>query len=506
MLPKSKFLPLFCLLLLVMCRGAAAPATSQSNTIAILAGDMAHGDVGPIGSRVNSTPESAPGVLDEAWGVGSWIWTTNTFEKQRCRLWRSFEIPRGAAVTAARLHISADDAYKLMLDGRELGVGIDWRYMTEYDLSQLLTPGWHVLAVEVFNETGAAGLLAGLKIELADGVVLEIPSDTNWRIVPAAEEGWEYLRQSPPEWHEAVVVNAFGEGWRKDMPKTLTRMPTLHPVRLKFWQQGWFQITLLAVVGLAVLVCLQLMARLAVQSKAQALLHRERARIARDLHDELGAGITQLALQGEVAQTELPPGSDARAKFEAFCEKARALSGAMDEIVWVVNSRRDTLRDFATYACKYARRFMAPTAIRCRLDVDSELPDAALELPVRRNLLLAVKEALNNAAKYSGATELFLRVQLRGQTLLVAVEDNGRGFDLKQADAARNGLTNMNERMREVGGQCRITTQPGAGCRVEFEVALPKSARRSSSPDAHLEHPVARYNEEQGTGTSERKH
>jgi signal transduction histidine kinase len=221
------------------------------------------------------------------------------------------------------------------------------------------------------------------------------------------------------------------------------------------------------------------MTRLAVQSRSQALLHTERARIARDIHDELGARLTELALEGEVVQTELPAGSPVRPRLEALCEKARAVSGAMDELVWMVNSRRDTLRDFANFACKFAQRFLSQSPIRCRLNVDADLPEVRFELPVRRNLLLGVKEALNNAVKYSNATEVLLRIQRRGQALLVGVEDNGGGFDPEMVDSSRNGLTNMVERMTEVGGQCRITAKPGAGCKVEFQVPLPRFKKRN---------------------------
>src|ERR1019366_10115638 len=82
----------------------------------------------------------------------------------------------------------------------------------------------------------------------------------------------------------------------------------------------------------------------------------------------------------------------------------------MDEVVWAVNARRDTSRDFANYVCKYAQVFLNSTPIRCRLDVEPDLPATVFDLPLRRNLFLAVKEALNNAAKHSEATELFLRI------------------------------------------------------------------------------------------------
>lgn len=421
------------------------------------------------------------GALDPTWGVGPWIWASETRDKQTCRFWRSFEIPRGAKVARAQLHIGVDNGYRLMLNGRELGTGSDWRSITEYEIGLLLDPGRHVLAVEAFNDNREAGMLFGLKIELTDGRRIEVPSDRHWRVAPADERGWEKKSQAPAHWGRAVVVSAFlprGGIWHERRPTMTVRVPVLRPVERYFWQRGWFQVSLWSGASFILLLYLRSAAQLALQSKAQALLHIERARIARDIHDELGARLTELALEGEVVQTELPAESLVRPKLVALCEKARAVSGAMDEVVWMVNSRRDTLRDFANFACKHAQRFLSQTPIRCRLDVEADLPEALFELPLRRNLLLGVKEALNNAVKYSSATEVLLSIQRRGQSLFVVVDDNGKGFDFEKADASRNGLTNMVDRMKEVGGECRIVTRPGSGCRVEFQVPLPKSQRR----------------------------
>jgi nitrate/nitrite-specific signal transduction histidine kinase len=102
----------------------------------------------------------------------------------------------------------------------------------------------------------------------------------------------------------------------------------------------------------------------------------------------------------------------------------------------------------------------------------------AFDLPFRRSLLLAVKEALNNAVKHSEATELLLQIRRQGHGLTVAVQDNGKGFDATQAKAERNGLNNMAQRLTEVGGTCQITSQPGKGCRVEFHIPFIQMRRR----------------------------
>ena len=124
------------------------------------------------------------------------------------------------------------------------------------------------------------------------------------------------------------------------------------------------------------------------------------------------------------------------------------------------------------YVCKHAQFFLKSTPIRCRLDVEAEIPPVAFDLPVRRNLFLAVKEALNNAVKHSEAGELYLRIWRHEHKLSVAIEDNGRGFDAAAPAGERNGMGNMFQRMDEIGGQCRVESQPGKGCRIEFTVPL----------------------------------
>lgn len=447
--------------------------------------DAAH-DVFPESVSRPIGPRGAKSEYDwspDAWGVGSYIWSSTTSDKQTCRLWHGFEIPRAAAVTKATLRVLADNGFVVLLDGRELGMGSDYYYMTEYDISQVLSPGKHVIAIRAFNESHQAGVVAGLRVELERGGPIVILSDTTWRLVPDNERNWEQRLEAPGGWEHAVEVAAFGTTPWIDPPLRLNKVLVNPPEVPAFWKQGWFQAIVAAVGGMAAVASLLLATRLVAESRARELLDRERARIARDIHDEMGAGLTQLVLEGEVARTELPADSASRERLESFCDRARALAGAMDELVWAVNSRRDTLRDFVAYTSKYIRRFLEPTSIRCRLEVAANLPDMVCDLPVRRNLLLAVKEAVNNAVKYSAAHQLCFRVERRPPMLVVAVEDDGRGFDLKKAAATGNGLANLVERMRDIGGVCRITTAPGSGCRVEFELPLARFVRRAGPPD-----------------------
>jgi signal transduction histidine kinase len=128
--------------------------------------------------------------------------------------------------------------------------------------------------------------------------------------------------------------------------------------------------------------------------------------------------------------------------------------------------------------CGYAQEFLKPTTIQGLFDVESETSDLDLDLPVRRALLMVIKETLNNAVKYSGASEVLLQIRCRGRRLNVVIQDNGKGFDPAAATPERNGLANMAQRMKELGGTCVVTSQPGEGCRTEIALTLKPSRRR----------------------------
>lgn len=431
----------------------------------------ARSDLGATNQQLVLSGGSQPSVLDPEWKVGAWIWSETVHDKQFCRFWRAFEVRSGAPVTAAVIRMTADNGFRLMLDGREIGRGSDWRSLTEFDVTRLLTPGRHVLAVEAFNDRLEAGLLFGMRIVYGDESTDEIASDESWWVVPLDARGWERRTRPEPRWSRVKVWGRLGSPPWVTKPYAVTVVPPIEPIRYRFWQRAWFQFLMLSVLGVTVLVSAALAWRLSLQSLSQRLLQRERDRIARDIHDGVGAELTQLILQGEVLKSQLGPDSPLRGRLEALCDRGRMIGRQLDEVVWAVNSRRDTLRDFITYVCKFAQAFFQDSPVRCRLLVECELTAAQFDLPVRRNLFLAIKEALNNVARHSGASEVelgFHRVGRKG--LRVLVRDNGVGFDPAQVGTQRNGLTNMASRLREINGECRIWSEPGAGCAVEFVI------------------------------------
>jgi signal transduction histidine kinase len=256
-------------------------------------------------------------------------------------------------------------------------------------------------------------------------------------------------------------------------------LPPLQPINVPFWKSGWFVVLLLLVCVSLGLFGLTLVFQLLLHQKEKQLLRRERTRIARDIHDDLGSRATQLALQGEVALNALPTNSDVHAQIARISSNARALVRATDEVLWAINPRRDTLQEFATFVCSYAQAFFKNSPIQCLLEVELGLSNVPFDLPYRRNLLFAIKEVLNNVAKHSQATELFFVIRRQVNGLTVVVQDNGRGFDTSTIRLDRNGLDNINQRMHEMRGSSSLTSQPGKGCRVELHIPSIELQRRS---------------------------
>ena len=446
-------------------QGMFLPAGGQQGTALEVAGETLKPLLAAGLLQIFTTPEASE------LGIGNWIWTTNVSDRQICRLWRAFEIPKSSAIVRAELRLTADNGYTAFLDGVEIGRGGDAYSLTEYDLTWLLTPGRHVLAVEAFNDTLDAGVLLGLRIKLANGKQIGVFSDGDWRVAANDDRNWKVRKFSPPAWPLAQTVAYAGAGWWQYPFKIIHVPPTL-PASKHFWQQTWFLVVLLLTCVLVGAYSLRQRLQLVVQNRSQQLLERERVRIARDLHDDLGAGLTQLTLLGELVRREMPAEGEVRSRMNDVCDKSRQLLRSIDEVVWVVNPKRDTVADFAAFMSEHAQEFLAATAIRCRQEVAEELPDFALDLPRRRNLLLAVKEAVRNAARHSGASEVNFILRVVDQRLEVVVEDNGKGFASTGAPSGRNGVGNMHQRLKDIGGTCAVVSAPGQGCRVTFHLPL----------------------------------
>ena len=258
---------------------------------------------------------------------------------------------------------------------------------------------------------------------------------------------------------EAIATNGDGEWSQTGARYALIVLPL-------WWQRLGVQAVALVMlllatgVGVRAVSLRRARARLAALEQERAL-DRERSRIARDLHDDLGSRLTRIALMAGAK-----PGAD-----PAIADAARTALQTMDELVWAVNARNDTVEGFALYVSNFAEEHVAAAGIRLRLVLPAEPSTRLLPADVRRHLYLACKEAINNAVKHARATEIKMTLTVDRHRLQVEVADNGRGLP-REIDPTGNGLKNYRERMEAVRGDVRIESAPEAGTRIVFSVPL----------------------------------
>lgn len=252
-------------------------------------------------------------------------------------------------------------------------------------------------------------------------------ADADW-VAAGQRRAAYYTQLSPGEYEFRVMAGRAGGEWRE----------AASWLRLSVAPR-WLERRSVQIAGaLAVVVAVALTGwgierartrRRLLRAEALQAMKRERQRIARDLHDDLGSDLTEIMLLGELTAAPHNALETVRKHAQAIAARSRQAAAAMDEIVWTVNPRNDSVPRLANRLAEVARRLFDPLPTSLRVEIVDDLPDSPLPAATRHHLFLAAKEALNNAAKHSGAGEVMLRVECVSGWLRLSVEDNGRGFD-----------------------------------------------------------------------------
>ena len=248
-------------------------------------------------------------------------------------------------------------------------------------------------------------------------------------------------------------------------------------VHKPWWQKTFVQVTTLgALLGLAVWL-IRFFARRQLESQVHRLEHlqalnEERARIARDMHDVVGARLTQLSVMHDIFAREYPLSDSEAARLKQLSGTAREAIAALDEVVWTVNPRNDSLLNFADYICHCATEYLSPLKIACYQDLPADWPELLVGAQIRHEVLLAFKEALQNVVKHASATEVFLSLSCENGTFTVCLEDNGKGLPVEILGKERDGLSNMVTRLSHIGGTCQIFPRENTGTAVVMKVLL----------------------------------
>jgi signal transduction histidine kinase len=200
----------------------------------------------------------------------------------------------------------------------------------------------------------------------------------------------------------------------------------------------------------------------------QRAMEQERARIAQDLHDELGSSITEISMLAARTKSTSALEENRSRYLEQMNCKAREMVVALDEIVWAMNPMHDSLASLVSYFCLYADRFLGLANITWRLENEPESADHVVNSHHRHQLFLAFKEALTNVVRHSGATEVRLKIQAEQGELRLSIVDNGRGLPVSRHNDAMDGLINMRTRIEKLGGRFEMLSEAGQGTTLRF--------------------------------------
>jgi signal transduction histidine kinase/ligand-binding sensor domain-containing protein len=245
-------------------------------------------------------------------------------------------------------------------------------------------------------------------------------------------------------------------------------------VQAAWWETIWFRFLCALTAALALALLVRTIVHRRMQARIRRLeqehaLERERTRIARDMHDELGARLTHIMLMSEVAanEPESPPDT-----LQKIAQTARTVSSTLDEIVWTTNPRNDTLEHLVGYIAEFTEEYLSTTGISLRMELPPEIPAREVSSEKRHHVLLVLKEALNNVVKHAAARHVHLRVTLDRGMLRVVIKDDGKGFDPASVAATSNGLINMRQRLVAISGTLKIESHPGRGTTVTLAAML----------------------------------
>lgn len=243
-----------------------------------------------------------------------------------------------------------------------------------------------------------------------------------------------------------------------------------------FWKTPWFWGSAVIVVtammtGISRYFVWHRMRQEMVRLKHQRALEHERLRIAHDIHDDLGARVTQISLLSAMAQDDSTFPEKARGDFDKISKMSRDLVSALYETVWAVNPENDHLEALGNYLCQMVKQLCEGTALRCRFHVQDLPAEVQVSSQTRHNISLAVKEAVHNIIKHARAAEVTLHMVFTDGFLEVSVHDDGSGFEPAD-NIPGNGLSNMKQRLQNIGGHCFVESKSGGGTTIRLRLRI----------------------------------
>ncbi|HEX9658064.1 MAG TPA: two-component regulator propeller domain-containing protein [Bacteroidota bacterium] len=256
-----------------------------------------------------------------------------------------------------------------------------------------------------------------------------------------------------------LLLRSFRDGGLNPASISFTILP---PFYLRWW---FVTLSLFFVVGIAYVA-----ERLRVRKLLE--IERIRARIASDLHDDIGSSLTSIVMTAELPGRESGKGSDATARLNSIAASARETLDGIAAIVWAINPQNDELENLVGYIRGYVATSLEQTDIDVGFDFPADVTAVKVTAEFRRNVFLLFKEAIHNVIKHARPAHVWLSLSIEDSLLKGSIKDDGAGFATSDVSRFRNGLRNMKKRMEDIGGECSIESELGKGTVVSFRVRI----------------------------------
>ena len=282
-------------------------------------------------------------------------------------------------------------------------------------------------------------------------------NDTSWSKPENIHEA-TYASLSPGEY--MFEVKTIGWNGKDGEPAAFS-----FNIGTPFWEQWWF----IALIVVGIMMLLYAFYRYRINQLLR--LQTVRNNIATDLHDDIGSSLTNISILSELSSKSIADPEKAQPFLQRISEEVQVSSQAMDDIIWSVNSRNDSLRETMARMRRYAAELFDNSEIDCHLQLDENTGDKKLGMEQRRDLYLIYKEALNNIHKHAGASNVWVDVVQNYSNLFMHIKDDGKGFNTATS-THRNGLKNLRSRVGKWKGQIQIESECGKGTQIEIRIPL----------------------------------
>ncbi|MEQ1553254.1 MAG: histidine kinase [Ferruginibacter sp.] len=198
----------------------------------------------------------------------------------------------------------------------------------------------------------------------------------------------------------------------------------------------------------------------------QLALENERNRISQDMHDDLGSGLTKIAILSEVVKKQFENPEKAKPQLEKIADTSRELVDSLQDIIWILNTKNDTVESLSAYLREYGLKYFEPLNIKINFDYPNLFSITTLTEEQRRNTYLTIKEIFNNIAKHAQCNTVYVNMCEQENEIIIQINDNGIGFDINHTRQFANGLKNMKTRIEIVGGKFIIQSKINEGTQI----------------------------------------